>query len=306
VTTSKRPAETVLAWAAGLIGPGARVVAAKGLREGANPWLLRIESGGPTIEAVLKTWDPGDPGGFATEIAALRLADERGIPAPRILGLDVTGSAAGTLAALETVVRGHSAIPVQPTPERLRAMGAAAAALHAVTVESSPELPVRTRPISASDFAEERRLGTDHTTPSLAAADEQIRRLPVPEGKTGFVHGDLWQGNMMWDGDTLCGLLDWDMAGVGHYGIDLCSLRLDASLMFGRHAAEPVLAGWEEASGEPAENLAYWDAVAALNQPGDMAVFAPVIHDQARRDLTAAVLTERRDAFLQTALDRLD
>jgi aminoglycoside phosphotransferase (APT) family kinase protein len=305
VTASGKPAETALAWAAGIIGHGATAVAAKGLREGNNPWLLRIEYEGRTIEAVLKTADPGDPGGFATEIAALRLADERRIPAPRILGLDATGSTAGTQAVLETVVHGRSAIPLEPTPERLRAMGAAAAALHAIAAEPSPELPVRTGPIPASDFARERRLGTNHTTPLLAAADEQIRGLPVPAGRTGFVHGDLWQGNMMWDGDTLCGLLDWDMAGVGQYGVDLCSLRLDASLMFGQHAAEPVLAGWEEASGEPAENLAYWDAVAALNQPGDMAVFTPVIHDQARHDLTAAILTERRDAFLQTALDRL-
>lgn len=305
MTSSRKPAKTALAWAAGLIGHGATVVAAKGLREGANPWLLQIEYEGRSIEAVLKTADLGDPGGFATEIAALRLAEERRISAPRILGFDATGGAAGTPAVLETVVQGRSAIPVNPTPERLRIMGAAAAALHAVTAEPSSELPERTRPISASDFARERRLGTDHTTPFLAAADEQIRLLPVPEGKAGFVHGDLWQGNMMWDGDTLCGLLDWDMAGVGHHGIDLCSLRLDAALMFGQHAAEPVLAGWEEASGGPAEHLAYWDAVAALNQPGDMAVFAPVIHDQARRDLTAEILTERRDAFLQAALDRL-
>jgi aminoglycoside phosphotransferase (APT) family kinase protein len=305
VTTLRKPTEIALVWAAGLIGHGAMVVVAKGLREGGNPWSLQIEHEGRTIEAVLKTADPDDPGGFATEIAALRLADERRIGAPRILGLDATGSSAGTPAVLETVVHGRSAIPVEPTPERLRVMGAAAAVLHAITAEPSPELPMRTRPISASDFARERRLGADHTTPLLAAADVQITRLPMPVGRTGFVHGDLWQGNMMWDGDSLCGLLDWDMAGVGHYGIDLCSLRLDAALMFGQHAAEPVLAGWEQASGERAENLAYWDAVAALNQPGDMALFTPVIHDQGRRDLTAAILNERRDAFLQAALDRL-
>lgn len=82
------------------------------------------------------------------------------------------------------------------------------------------------------------------------------------------MHGDLWQGNLMWDGDALTGLLDWDMAGVGHYGVDLCSLRLDAALMFGPEAAAPVLAGWERATGGPAQDVAYWDAVAALNQPG--------------------------------------
>jgi len=34
---------------------------------------------------------------------------------------------------------------------------------------------------------------------------------------------------------------------------------------------------WEEASGRRAEDVPYRDAVAALNQPGDMAGFAPVM-----------------------------
>ncbi|WP_405099430.1 phosphotransferase [Micromonospora sp. NBC_01412] len=176
MTASRKPAEAALAWAAGLIGHGASVVAAKGLREGDNPWSLQIEHEGRTIEAVLKTARPDDSGGLATEIAALRLADERRVPAPRILGFDATGSSAGTRAVLETVVRGRSAIPIEPTPERLRVMGAAAAALHAITAEPSTELPTRTRPIPASDFAGERRLGTNHTTSLLAAADDLIAR----------------------------------------------------------------------------------------------------------------------------------
>lgn len=88
-------------------------------------------------------------------------------------------------------------------------------------------------------------------------------------------------------------------------GIDLSSLRLDAALTFGQGAAGPVLEGWEERSGGEAADLAYWDAVAALNMPGDMAGFMPVIHDQGRPDLTANELNTRRDAFLRAALDRL-
>jgi aminoglycoside phosphotransferase (APT) family kinase protein len=252
---------------------------------------------------VLKTADHAP--GFATEIAALRLAAQLRIPAPRILGLDASGDAAGALAVLETVLPGRSRIPVLPSPERLRCLGATAAACHAVAADASPDLPLRTRPIPVSDFANDRREAKDHATPFLSAADEAIARLPVPAGTTVFVHGDLWQGNTMWDGDRLTGLLDWDMAGVGHYGVDLSSLRLDAALMFGLDAADPVLAGWEEAAGRRAEDLAYWDAVAALNQPGDMAVFAPVIHDQGRDDLSAVTLNQRRDAFLRSALDRL-
>lgn len=305
MTTSKTLSPTALGWAAGQVGSSAAVVAATGMREGGNPWLLRIAHEGRTTQAVLKTAHTDNASSFATEIAALRLAAQQGIPAPRILALDTYGDAAGTLAVLETVLPGHSRIPVRPSSERLRCLGATAAACHAIAADTSPELPLRIRPISISDFAKERREGKDHTTPVLSAADEAIAQLPAPAGATVLVHGDLWQGNTMWDGDRLTGLLDWDMAGVGHYGVDLSSLRLDAALMFGLDAADPVLAGWQEAAGRPAEDLAYWDAVAALNQPGDMAVFAPVIHDQGRDDLSAATLNARRDAFLRSALDRL-
>lgn len=305
MTTKKEPPSAALDWAAARIGETAAVVAATGLREGGNPWLLRVEHEGEATEAVLKTASPEDNSGLATEAAALRLAERSGIAAPRILAVDESGAEAGSPAVLETVVPGRSRIPVTASPERLRRMGEVAAELHSIPGEATPELPPRTRPIPVSDFAEDRREGRDHSTPLLGAADERISRLPVPDGATVLVHGDLWQGNTMWDGDRLTALLDWDMAGVGHYGIDLSSLRLDAALMFGPDAAGPVLAGWEERSGREAEDLAYWDAVAALNQPGDMAGFAPVIHDQGRRDLDAATLNERRDEFLRRALNEI-
>lgn len=82
----RQPAPAALAWAAGQIGDGARVLSATGLREGSNPWLLRIGHGDRAVDAVLKTAQRDDPGGFATEIAALSLAEERGIPVPTRAG----------------------------------------------------------------------------------------------------------------------------------------------------------------------------------------------------------------------------
>jgi aminoglycoside phosphotransferase (APT) family kinase protein len=297
------PDSAALAWAAAAIGPGATVRSVRGLREGGNPWRLSFVYRGIETEAVLKTSSQSD--GFATEFAALRLADLRGLPAPRILAVDETGATASTYAVLETVVSGHSRIPAMGSLERLAAMGKAAASLHNTPMAATPELPLRTRPISATDFAAMRRDGTDPTTPLLDAAQAFVDGLTRPAGETVFVHGDLWQGNIMWVGDAITGLLDWDMAGVGHPGVDLSSLRLDAALMFGLDAADPVRAAWEGASGRPADDLPYWDAVAALNQPGDMATFAPVMHDQGRTDLSGRLLNERRDAFLRAALAAL-
>ena len=94
--------------------------------------------------------------------------------------------------------------------------------------------------------------------------------------------------------------------GVGHPGIDLGSLRLDAAIMFGLPAAAEILDGWRQASGRAVDAVAYWDLVAALTTPTDMATWLPVAHDHGRADLDTLTLNGRRDAFLRAALDQLD
>ncbi|GAB3424458.1 phosphotransferase family protein [Flindersiella endophytica] len=297
--------EPLLRWAAAAVGPDATVTVQRGLREGSNPWLVTIDDGGRSSEAVLKLGHPDDPAGFRTEVAALSLASERGIPAPRLLASDLDGTYVDKPVLLETVVPGSSQIPVEAAPERLRATGACIAPLRTIAVAASAELPLRARPISASDFAAGRRDGTDPTTPLLAAADERIQALPTPDGDPVLVHGDLWQGNLLWHNGSVSGIIDWDMAGVGHPSLDLAALRLDAVLLYGSGAEDLVLDGWQQATGCTAEALPYWDAVAALNMPGDMALFEPVIRDQGRTDLTADTLNDRRDTFLRQAIAAL-
>lgn len=121
-----------------------------------------------------------------------------------------------------------------------------------------------------------------------------------------MVHGDLWQGNTMWNGDTLTGIIDWDAAGAGHYGVDLGSLRCDAAIYFGSQAAEEILIGWQQAADREAENVAYWDVVAALSTPPDMADWLPALAGQGGPALDLTTATDRRDAFLQAALRQLD
>jgi aminoglycoside phosphotransferase (APT) family kinase protein len=119
------------------------------------------------------------------------------------------------------------------------------------------------------------------------------------------VHGDLWQGNTLWTGDVLTGVLDWDCAGVGLPGIDVGSLRCDAAVTRGADAADAALAGWETAAGRTLDDVPYWDLVGGLATPPDMGWFAAANHDQGRTDLSPATMVARRDAFLRAALDRL-
>lgn len=289
-------------WAERAVAPGAAVVDVRDLRVG-GPWLVRFEN--PAGAAVLRLAEPGNRGGcerLATEVAALDLAGRHDLPTPRLIAADLDGAAFGRLAVLTTVLPGSSRIPGRPSADRMRALGRAAAALHAVEAAPGPGLPLRRWPV---DGADSRFTAARHgSSPLLTEARERVDALPAPAGRTVFVHADLWQGNTLWVGDSFAGFVDWEYGGVGAAGVDLGNLRCDASLLAGPAAAEQVLCGWEEVAG-PADDLARWDAVAALSTPVDVATWLPAIHQQGRADLTAEVVTGRRDAFLRGALDRL-
>jgi len=74
------------------------------------------------------------------------------------------------------------------------------------------------------------------------------------------------------------------------------------ALQYGQDAPAQVLEGWQRQAGRAPIAVPYWDAVAALNTP-------TVIHGERfagdGSPLDTAAVTERRDAFLRTALDQL-
>ncbi|GAA0905972.1 hypothetical protein GCM10009557_81180 [Virgisporangium ochraceum] len=289
--------DALLQWTVREAAPGAEVVEVRGLRDGGSPWLVTFASG---EGVVVRSGSADDHALFATEAAALEVtSDHDAVPTPRLLAVS------DRPAMIIERLPGKSRIPDTAPVARLRALGAAVVALQSIEVDGAvPALPRRTRPISGVDFAALRR--AEPVRPLLAEAEQRVAAMPVPGPTTGLVHGDLWQGNALWDGHTLTGLVDWDCAGAGPAGVDLGSLRCDAALCYGPGAADHVLDGYREAAGrpadDPADDVAYWDTVAALSTPSDMGWFVDALHGQGRTDLTRALLVERRDAFLEAAL----
>jgi aminoglycoside phosphotransferase (APT) family kinase protein len=289
----------LLRWVVGTAVPGADVAEVRGLRDGGSPWLVRLTRHGTARNVVLRVGTGRDPAALVTEVAALQLAAEHGIPAPRLLTADLDHDP--PLVLVEQLP-GSSAIPVDRPSERLRVLGRTAALLHAIELEPTAALPRRDRPIAGVDFAALRRKHPPH--PLLVEAEERVAKPPPGQPKV-FVHGDLWQGNALWTGDTLTGLIDWDCAGTGSPGVDLGSLRCDAAICFGLEAAADIQEGWGEVTGRAASDVPYWDVVAGLSTPPDMGWFPSAIAGQGRADLTREVLLGRRDEFLNTALTRL-
>jgi aminoglycoside phosphotransferase (APT) family kinase protein len=303
------------------------------------PELVRLDDG----SEVVVRHAPGAEGrhdGYAREAAAMVLAERHGVPAPRVVAVDVDGREAGQPALLITALPGASRIPLTSTTERLEALGAAVARTAQIQVEPTDDLRLIKGPIDIDWAAAGRRLAVRWEGASEVERDvmvdelcamtgwepeaaraaiprpnggrsarlEEVEaflgRLPMPVAETVLVHGDLWQGNTMWQGDVLTGLVDWDAAGAGHPGIDLGCARYDAVLLFGAHAADAVLAGWTRQTGaEPdPESTAYWDIRAVLNAPADLVGIVSAHNSYGRDDLDVQTAAVRRDAFLESAL----
>jgi streptomycin 6-kinase len=207
--------------------------------------------------------------------------------------------------------------------------------VHAIRLDPTADLPLRVRPISGDDHAMERRWANlyraceaaerpavvqalseltgwppehaqrmlEATGPASSAAllqlaDDRVRAMDRPAVATVFVHGDVHHGNILWDGDACLALIDWKDAGAGDPGVDLGELRKQVAIQYGPGAPEHVLEGWQAQTGRQATNVAYWDAVAALN--------TSAVVEGPRTPAERAAATQRRDEFLRTALDRLE
>ena len=301
----------MLRWAASAVD-GTRVLSVENLsrsdHRGSGTFRLRIE--GPaarTTDVILKVPVPRwiDDGMVITNARALRVAETQGLAAPRLIAADLDGTASGTVATLETFLSGSSDLPPMVSAARLREAGAAVARVNAVVLKSQADLPHRPRPIAVDDRAAERRRDRMPTTPLLQQADERVRSHGVPAAASVFLHGDVWGGNMLWEGDRCVALIDWKTAGVGDPGVDLGSLRMQMALQYGQDSPAHVLEGWQRQAGRAAIAVPYWDAVAALNTPTVIqGEWLPGFAGDGS-PLDAAAVTERRDAFLRTALDQL-
>ncbi len=226
---------------------------------------LRLSDG---TTALMKT-HPNPPAGFfAAEVRGLRwLAAAGGVAVPEVLAAD------DECVILRWVEQG------KPGADAATSFGTALAATHAAGAPSygavgdagdHPDGFIGRLPLSnatagtwAEFYAEQRvlpylKLGRDRgaVTPDQAVAVEAV--LPrlgalVPEEGPARLHGDLWNGNVLWGHDGHAHVVD-PAAHGGHRETDLAMLSLFglpqlAKVLDAYDAAAPLAEGWRDRMG---------------------------------------------------------
>ena len=140
---------------------------------------------------------------------------------------------------------------------------------------------------------------------ATAAADERIRAAMrrvargVQPNASVLLHGDFWLGNLLWQGEALSGIIDWEDAMLGDPLGDLGKSRLEMLWALGEAAMREYSEAYLALNPQlDAGALPFWDLWGAARLPH----YATFAADAAK----AAVMRRQYERFVQSAIDALD
>jgi homoserine kinase type II len=204
----------------------------------------------------------------AFEVEVLRFLAEAGYPVPP-LELAAGGRAAvpvaGRPALLFHYAAGEELAAGAVTPARCRRVGEQLARLHDLAAAFPGGRPNPHGPARVAEWLAALRPDGDGDAEVAAAlpllADELACAAALPGAPRGLVHGDLFRDNVLWIGDRIGAVLDWEMACTETFafdlGVALCAWTYGEAAFDGARAAALV-------AGYRARRKAEPDTLAAL------------------------------------------
>lgn len=268
-------------------GPDSNVLRPERLSGGASQeiWSFDVVTGGEELPLIMRR-NPGGTeiregaAGMAAEARLMRLAAEAGAPVPRVLHLLTEAEGLGAGFIMQRI-DGETLAPrilrepryAAARPHLARQLGAAAAQVHSIEVESAGDLRVAGVERSVLD-AEEQYHAQGIVRPVFAWAIRWLRdhRPEDHDGHT-VVHGDLRNGNIVVGSDGLRALLDWEVVHFGDPMEDL-GLACVTSWRFGEvdnpvggfGTREAFFSGYEAAGGRAVdpERVMFWEVLGTL------------------------------------------
>lgn len=206
---------------------GLDVAAVSGILAGSvnSNYALALTNGS---RAFLRVYEEQTCDAAAREAQRLEHLAARGVPTPRPLGRHDGGFLAEHAAkpvALFPWVDGEILCQARITPERARRVGEALARMHVAGADLTCEPTERFGPqalLARLDaLPPAARQGAVGDAIPLLRARLEARLATPPALPTGLVHGDLFRDNVLWHGDAIAALLDFESASRGAYAFDV-------------------------------------------------------------------------------------
>lgn len=248
--------------------PALRLIRAWPLQGGVSAQVTALELAGlgdTRQNVVVRQHGPRDlarnPDVTAQEFALLTALHSAGLPVPEPLALDISVQTLPTPYLIQSYISGETVMSPADVLVAADTMARMLARIHTV--------PIPRAAVSFLEHYPDRVARYVHRTPQdlaqLADAErvlDVVRRVtPLPaRNRETVLHGDFWIGNLIWQGDRIAGVVDWEDAAFGDPLADLAVARLELLWAFGddalRRFTETYVA---EMPGLDTADLPYWD-----------------------------------------------
>lgn len=278
---------------------GGRLIGRSALTGGVSADVQALElarpDGRPTRVVVRRHqvdgWKPLEAGVTGTEHALMSALAATGLPVPRPMLLDLSGEVLPAPYLVLPFVEGTTVVPAEAASARLEPMARFLARLHALDPAPliPPGLPPRFQPVPEL-------LEWLPDDPSLDPVRARLAALePLEPAEPAVLHGDFWPGNILWQGDQIAAVIDWEDAAVGDVHADLATCRLELLWAFGWSLPERFLTLYRVAGGRLVEphRLSLWEAYVAAAVLKFMGLWGLEPADEARKRVLARGFLDR-------------
>ncbi|NEC88474.1 phosphotransferase family protein [Streptomyces sp. SID12501] len=237
------------------------------------------------------------------EATVLRLLDETDVPAATVMAVDATAQYCDHPSLLMSLLPGTVRLEDQSNDDRAELLARQLARIHQlpVTAHQQPRAyqawtsPERVNPPAATERPE-----------LWQRAVDVIRREP-PAHQGCFLHRDFHPGNVLFTGTDddlrISGVVDWVETSWGPADLDVAHCSTALALLHGIPAGMRFADRYVAARGTLAAHL-YWRLLDASGFAPDAEKVAVPWRELGRDDLTASVLTERLEGYLEALFNR--
>lgn len=230
-------------------------------------------------------WLASEPDLASHEAAALRAVEGIDVPTPRLVALDATGESAGAPAIVMTRLPGRVDLPHDPSDRWLARIAESLAVIHGTRLDGFSW--------NFDPWVDEASLRPPVWTTSPKLWERVIMTYldGMPHEPERFLHRDYHPTNVLWDGGTITGVVDWVNACMGPASSDIAHCRLNLALMYGVDTADRFTRMLDPAYAR------IWDIAAALSGLQETDVYPPW-RTFGLTHLTAAVVRGRLEEFV--------
>ena len=203
------------------------------------------------------------------EFHALKLLTAQDLPVPKPLLLDEDGSLLGLPGIVTEFVDG-AAIELPAEASRWADMAAPSAQMlariHRVPYGEADKRYLMNDDVEVAWFIKDgvvpEYMRTDQDGEMVwQLVNEHWGRLTPVAPR--FAHTDYWSGNILWQGDEISAVLDWEEAGYGHPAADVAYARMGYFIEGVPEAAEKFLRAYEAEAGWKLSDLALFELAAS-------------------------------------------